>query len=348
MNAVDYCEGYTDEIYTKMRDDQARTEAYRKVIEKYCEGKVVVDIGTGSLALLAIMAAKGQKKKGGKKKRLQPFDSDLKKKKAKAAKVIAMEVNKQAFVSASEVIRQNNLSEKISLYQGYSNELEWPQNEKKSDIIVHEIIGEIASCEGVYYAVEDALNRFLTDSAFGRNKVVSIPYRVQTYLTVVEFPDVEYWQSLPSKFIMPAQELKSINLWNFPFRHFLCVPPAQRLGNEGDTVANGEPLFAKWEDIAFEKPIVLCDELNDFTFEITKTEGVLSGLLTFINVFVDKENTAPELNNHPLHNNTAWPNKLILFKDKISVKKGDVVVVSAKSMLNSKQPSYQFYVQKRV
>jgi dihydropteroate synthase len=56
-NALKFIDGYTDETYAKMRDDTSRTEAYRRAIHAHARGKVVLDIGTGALALLAIMAA---------------------------------------------------------------------------------------------------------------------------------------------------------------------------------------------------------------------------------------------------------------------------------------------------
>jgi hypothetical protein len=56
-NALKFIDGYTDATYAKMRDDTSRTEAYRRAIHTHARGKVVLDIGTGALALLAIMAA---------------------------------------------------------------------------------------------------------------------------------------------------------------------------------------------------------------------------------------------------------------------------------------------------
>ena len=48
---------YTPECYDGMRDDAARTAAYRAAITAAAQGKVVVDLGTGALALLAVFAA---------------------------------------------------------------------------------------------------------------------------------------------------------------------------------------------------------------------------------------------------------------------------------------------------
>jgi len=304
----------------------------------------------------------------------------------KAKKVIAIEVNETAHKSAVQMIKENNLGEIISVHHGFSDEIKLEKDEK-CDIIIHEIIGEIASCEGIYYTIQDAFSRFLIDyqrfftsaaandndhmkeeekhesarkwsNDHNTKQVISIPYRVQTFVTVAEFPDLEYWQSIPDKIILPKEEMKSLNLVGFPLSHFLCMeksmPKSNQLNsnekeneNENETCNKYEPLFAKWEDIIFENPIKLCDELIDYNFEITKNEGILCGLLTYIKVFVDAESPDAELNSHPLHKNTVWPNKLILFKDKIPVKKGDIVTISAKSRLTTKQPTYEFWVHKK-
>jgi hypothetical protein len=62
-NALKFIDGYTDQTYAKMRDDASRTEAYRRAITVHAKGRVVLDIGTGALALLAIMAAEAGARK---------------------------------------------------------------------------------------------------------------------------------------------------------------------------------------------------------------------------------------------------------------------------------------------
>lgn len=58
MSAKDLCAGYTSQTYDLMKDDAKRTEAYRQAIERMdLRDKVVLDIGCGALALLAIFAA---------------------------------------------------------------------------------------------------------------------------------------------------------------------------------------------------------------------------------------------------------------------------------------------------
>ncbi len=210
----------------------------QNVISKYCENKIVLDIGCGSLALLAIMAAESN-----------------------ASKVYAIEVNKQAFNNAKQLIKQKRLSDKITIINGYSNEIELPE---KCDIIVHEIIGEIASSEGVNNVIQSAKQKFIKTT---NTNVWSIPHYVQTYLMPVEFPDIKYWKSLEQK-IIENKECNTINLWKFPVRHFLCSVDD----------------IALWEHIQFNK-FNTCVEvrfkINDYEF-IAEKDGVLGGSIIVI------------------------------------------------------------------
>merc|ERR1719502_2608779 len=52
------CERYTDDTYAKMRDDAERTAAYTSAIADAAPGRVCLDVGTGALALLALIAAR--------------------------------------------------------------------------------------------------------------------------------------------------------------------------------------------------------------------------------------------------------------------------------------------------
>merc|ERR1719499_1673027 len=110
-----------------MRDDEPRTKAYEEAITNRLAGMggeaVVVDIGTGALALLAIMAAK-----------------------AGARKVYAIEINPGAAKLAKEAVAKQKLQDKIEVIEGNSMEVDLPE---KADLIVSELIGSIATQEGV-------------------------------------------------------------------------------------------------------------------------------------------------------------------------------------------------------
>ena len=162
------CERYTGETYTTMRDDEMRTRAYLSAIERHAPGKLCLDIGTGALALLAIIAAR-----------------------AGAEHVFAIEANAEAAAAARQTVAAEGLEAQITVIEGYSTDVTLP---RRVDLLLHEIIGEIASAEGVVAAVLDAGERHLRSGAAAP---VSIPARARTLLAPCEFPGSEYFDALP-------------------------------------------------------------------------------------------------------------------------------------------------------
>ena len=162
------CERYTDETYATMRDDEMRTRAYLSAIERHAPGKLCLDIGTGALALLAIIAAR-----------------------AGAEHVFAIEANAEAAAAARQTVAAEGLEARITIIEGYSTDVTLP---RRVDLLLHEIIGEIASAEGVVAAVLDAGERHLRS---GAPPPVSIPARARTLLAPCEFPGSEYFDALP-------------------------------------------------------------------------------------------------------------------------------------------------------
>ena len=69
---------------------------------------------------------------------------------AGAKRVYAIEVNNAAYIAACETVRMAGLEDIITVLEGFSTEVELPE---KVEVIVHEIIGEIATQEGVVAAL---------------------------------------------------------------------------------------------------------------------------------------------------------------------------------------------------
>eukprot|EP00929_Paragymnodinium_shiwhaense_P074736 TRINITY_DN38251_c0_g1_i2.p1 TRINITY_DN38251_c0_g1~~TRINITY_DN38251_c0_g1_i2.p1 ORF type:complete len:227 (-),score=17.98 TRINITY_DN38251_c0_g1_i2:405-1031(-) len=109
--------------YEQMRDDVPRTSAYYQAIEDLVPGKVVLDIGTGALALLALHCVR-----------------------AGARKVYAVEADAEAAEVARRSIEEAGFQDSVTLLVGKSEDIELPE---KVDIAVHELFGEIVSREGV-------------------------------------------------------------------------------------------------------------------------------------------------------------------------------------------------------
>eukprot|EP00446_Apocalathium_sp_SHHI-4_P011697 CAMPEP_0177201456 /NCGR_PEP_ID=MMETSP0367-20130122/26758_1 /TAXON_ID=447022 ORGANISM="Scrippsiella hangoei-like, Strain SHHI-4" /NCGR_SAMPLE_ID=MMETSP0367 /ASSEMBLY_ACC=CAM_ASM_000362 /LENGTH=396 /DNA_ID=CAMNT_0018649955 /DNA_START=58 /DNA_END=1248 /DNA_ORIENTATION=+ len=153
--------------YEAMRDDEPRTKAYEAAIGKRLKGMqgggtVVVDIGTGALALLAIMAAK-----------------------AGATKVYAIEINPEAAQNARETVKKEKLDKIIEVITGDSMKVDLPE---KVDLIVSELIGSIATQEGVEPIIKDAEKRFLKEAP-GSSCPNMIPLRVQTLVAPIKYTE---------------------------------------------------------------------------------------------------------------------------------------------------------------
>uniref|UniRef100_A0A7S1HZV3 Protein arginine N-methyltransferase n=1 Tax=Eutreptiella gymnastica TaxID=73025 RepID=A0A7S1HZV3_9EUGL len=151
------------ENYGSMRDDEDRTGKFYKAIERRMKGKegklVVLDVGTGPFALLAIAAAR-----------------------AGAKKVYAIEATPEIAVQARKAIDEAGFSKVIEVLVGYSTEITLPE---KVDLLVGEIIGSVASEESVYGTIRDAQARFMKEPS---NPKSYIPQRVQTLVAPVSWP----------------------------------------------------------------------------------------------------------------------------------------------------------------
>lgn len=149
--------GFDAKSYQAMISDQSRTPQFYKAMEDRIAvggASTVLDLGTGPFAIFAIKAAE-----------------------LGAKKVYAIEANKEAAKMARETVTKKGYDDIITVLEGFSTDIELPNNEKV-DLIVAEIIGSIASEEGVVATIADAHRRFA-------NKPTSasswIPTRVQTY-----------------------------------------------------------------------------------------------------------------------------------------------------------------------
>jgi len=148
---------FTDEAYAAMRDDESRTPYFAQAIEARlaCAPSgtlAVLDIGTGPHAVLALLAAR-----------------------AGARKVYAVEVNPEAAKRARETVAAAGFGEVVEVIEGFSTAVELPE---LVDVVVSEIVGSIASEEGLYASIRDAHARFVKDPQATSSW---IPYRVETW-----------------------------------------------------------------------------------------------------------------------------------------------------------------------
>mmetsp|Transcript_18408 Transcript_18408/g.65484 ORF Transcript_18408/g.65484 Transcript_18408/m.65484 type:complete len:401 (+) Transcript_18408:531-1733(+) len=159
----------TDDVFEfeNMKNDVQRTEAYRAAIknERGVRGKTVLEIGTGALALLALMCAD-----------------------AGATHVYAVEVNAKAAEMARDAVEKRGLSEKITVIQGLSTDIEKLVDkdgaEVHVDVVVSEIVGHVSTGEGAAAVLRDARARFVKPGAVNW----SIPAEISTLAVPITLP----------------------------------------------------------------------------------------------------------------------------------------------------------------
>lgn len=149
--------------YEAMRDDVPRTAKFEAAIRRQLAGlpsgkAVVVDIGTGPFALLALMAAR-----------------------AGARRVYAIEKRPEAAAQAKEAVLKAGAQDTVVVIEGDAMQVELPE---RADLIVSELIGSIATQEGVEPIIQDARRRFLKEDVAGMGM---IPRRCQTCVAPIAY-----------------------------------------------------------------------------------------------------------------------------------------------------------------
>ena len=174
-------------------------EAYRRAIADAAKGQIVLDIGTGALALLALFAAESG-----------------------ASHVYALEVNEHVYKQAVAVVAASKFHDKITVIQGYSTEVALPQ---PATLLVHELIGEVAGEEGVVRCIRDAGHRHLDPNA---TPPLSIPNRARSLLAPCELPTASshpaYCASLPPGRLPRPGQSQALKLPALP-SELLLAPP---------------------------------------------------------------------------------------------------------------------------
>lgn len=131
---------FDEGAYKAMVDDERRTPLFEKAIRQRLAGTsdaVVVDLGTGPFAVLALSAAR-----------------------AGARKVYAIEASPEAARLARKAVSQATdvPAGVVEVIEGFSTAATLPE---KADLAVAEIVGSIASEEGLHATIRDAQARLL-------------------------------------------------------------------------------------------------------------------------------------------------------------------------------------------
>lgn len=160
---------YDDVLYGHMESDRIRAKLYEDAIVRLAPGRTVLDIGTGSGALWALASAR-----------------------AGARKVYAIEVLPGPAAQAKEAVARAGYADTITVLEGLSTRTQLPE---RVDVCVSEIIGSVASAEGVVAVLQDAQQRLVKPGG------VFIPQRCVSKIAAVNFAG-----RLPLAFLIESVE----------------------------------------------------------------------------------------------------------------------------------------------
>eukprot|EP00913_Durusdinium_trenchii_P033377 g31246.t1 len=180
-------EDWSVKDYEAMRDDVPRTSKFEKAIQRRLQKQpqaTVLDIGTGPFALLAVLAAKaGAKKVYAIEKtpgRVGDRRSDPR--------------NPEAAALAKETVERDGWKDSADVIEGDSMQVTLPE---QVDLVVSELIGSIATQEGVEPIIRDARQRFLKES---EGACGMIPARCQTCIVPVLYKGRSFLQRVTAPF----------------------------------------------------------------------------------------------------------------------------------------------------
>jgi hypothetical protein len=276
-------EWYPEWMYELMETDEERNRPYRETIREAVAGKIVLELGTGRKALWAVCCAE-----------------------AGARRVYAVEANRRAYEESLRYLRARKI-DNVHLVHGLSSEIDLPE---RCEVLVHDLIGDIGSSEGMVPFIEDARRRLLTPDA------CHIPQRCQTYVVLAEEPRLTLAEAAFSSAVRGFRRLSSL-----PFVRVFGFRPAGAL--------SAPQLF---EDFAFsqEHPLQRTARL----VLTVQRDGVLGGALFFLRISFGPDRVLDTWRSH-----TSWSTPYVRCLAPAQVRAGDEVELSIESDLSG-SPRY--------
>ena len=289
-------------IHEEMIKDKIRTGSYKKAIENnktIFKDKIVLDIGSGT-GILSIFAAK-----------------------AGAKHVYGIEYADIADYS-KEIIKQNNLSDKITIIQSKVEEANLPVD--KVDIIISEWMGYFLLYESMLDTLLFARDKWLKKDGY------LLPDKAQIYLagiqdTLYKYNKIDSWD----------------NVYGFNFSVLknpaLAEPIIDNFPNN-NIISNSCKIFdidlytVKVEDLDFSAGYEI----------IFNKDDTFNGFVTWFDVEFDKLPNKITLSTSPYEPSTHWKQVMFYSKNDIEVKKkeklkGSICVIKDKMnfrFINSK------------
>jgi hypothetical protein len=271
-------EWYPAWMYELMETDENRNRPYRDTIREVVAGKVVLELGTGRKALWAVCCAR-----------------------AGARKVYAVEANKWAYQESLAFLKDRHI-DNVHLIYGFSDRITLPE---RCEVLVHDLIGNIASAEGMIPFIEDAKRRLLAPDA------VHIPQRCVTCAVLAEDPTLTLAERTFSYVLRGFQRLDRL-----PFVRVFGFRPRDVLS---------EPYV--FEDFTFGQAQQLRRGVR-LDVEI-KRDGVLQGVFFFLRIYFTDTRVLDTWASP-----TCWETPFVRFRQPTRVKEGDRVELCIQSDLS--------------
>jgi protein arginine N-methyltransferase 1 len=272
---------YDSLVYYLMSHDEVRNAAFRHALLPAVPGQVVLDLGTGSDLKWALEAAGHG-----------------------ARRVFAFEAMADSHAEAAALLASSSSAGSIELRYGESFALSLPE---PAGVCVAEIIGSIASSEGMLAAMADARRRLLVPGA------VVVPAAASTLAAAVSLRAMFPGGLAFSRDALPyVQQIFGVCGRPFDLRLSVANPPADIAMSTAEAV----------ETFACDGSAPLSATTRT-RLTITRT-GAIDGLLCWLRL--EAGGGAPALDS--LRDKTSWtPVYLPLFDDPVQVAPGDVLEV---------------------
>uniref|UniRef100_A0A1D1Y5I0 Protein arginine N-methyltransferase domain-containing protein n=1 Tax=Anthurium amnicola TaxID=1678845 RepID=A0A1D1Y5I0_9ARAE len=306
-------------IHEEMIKDHVRTETYRAAIMRHqnsISGKVVVDVGCGTGILSIFCALAGAKR------------------------VYAVDASEIA-VQANEVVKANNLSDKVIVLHG---RIEDVNIEEEVDVIISEWMGYMLLYESMLGSVITARDRWLKPGG------LILPSHATLYMAPVTHQDryresIDFWRNvygidmsamLPlakqCAFEEPSVETitgENVLTWPFVVKYVDCytvtiqelesITTKYRFASMMQAPLHG---FAFWFDVEFNGPAIFANHLQ---YPCQSSSSDLNSHDSDQRKKRPKSDEALVLSTAPEDAPTHWQQTLIYFYDPIEVKQDQII-----------------------
>ena len=286
-------------IHEQMLKDRIRTGTYQDAIMKnpdIFKDKIVLDIGCGT-GILSIFAAK-----------------------AGAKQVFGIEYADIADY-AMTIIKQNNLSDKITIFKSKVEDVQLPV--EKVDIIISEWMGYFLLYESMLDTVLFARDKWLNKDGY------MLPDRASITLAGIEDTDykaskVNFWEDV---YGVDMSCFKNAVIGE----PLVDVCPQKLINSSSCKILDIDLYTVKKEDLDFS---------SKYEITFTTDNDKFSGLVAWFDTGFTKLTNKFNLTTSPYHKSTHWSQTIFYTKNDMKVNKGDKVTGSIavkKSKTNFRQ-----------